>query len=75
MRITAQEPAGQSDVSIALAASGRGSGQEVSCFLVDNSWPPPRIFISGASKGFRVLASGLESTLASISVSVDSKDS
>jgi hypothetical protein len=35
--------------------------------------PPPCILVSVASKGLRILVSGLESTLAGISISVDSK--
>jgi hypothetical protein len=35
--------------------------------------PSPWVFVSVASKGLRVLVSALESTLARISVSVDSK--
>ena len=36
--------------------------------------PPPGFFVSVASKGFRNYVSGLESTLANISTSVDSKE-
>src|SRR5712664_876318 len=35
--------------------------------------PPPMFFVSVASKALRVYVSGLESTLARISISVDSK--
>src|SRR5260370_25752739 len=43
--------------------------------LVSSRFPPPLplLFISVASKGFSVHVSGLESTLAGISISVDSK--
>ncbi len=37
--------------------------------------PPPVFFISVASKGLRDCVSGLESTLAGTSISVDSKGS
>jgi len=36
--------------------------------------PPPPFFVSVASKGVRVHVSGLESTLAGVSTSVDSKE-
>ena len=43
-------------------------------FLVNDNWPPPPWFsVSVASKGLSVCVSGLESTLAGISISVDSK--
>jgi hypothetical protein len=35
---------------------------------------PPWFFVNVASKGLRVYVSGLESTLADISISVDSKE-
>jgi hypothetical protein len=35
--------------------------------------PLPRFFVSVASKGLRIYVSGLESTLAGISIGVDSK--
>jgi hypothetical protein len=41
--------------------------------LVNNNSPSPFIFVSVASKGLRVHICGLESTLARISISVDSK--
>ena len=41
-------------------------------FLLNNDWPP-LFFVSVASKGLNVCVSGLESTLACISISVDSK--
>src|SRR2546427_11400086 len=41
--------------------------------LTINPFPPPRFFISVASKGLEVCVSGLESTLAGISISVASK--
>jgi len=37
------------------------------------TYPPARFLVSVASKGLRVCVSGLESTLAGTSVSVDSK--
>ena len=45
---------------------------------MSDSWlaitdPPPMFFVSVASKGLRVSVSGLESTLARICISVDSK--
>ena len=42
--------------------------------LVNHNWyPSPWFSVSVASKGLRVYVSGLESTLAGISISVDSK--
>src|SRR5229473_962891 len=40
----------------------------------NHNTPPPGFFVSVASKGLRVYVSGLESTLAGISTSVDSKE-
>jgi hypothetical protein len=42
-------------------------------FQNEKADPPPGFFVSVASKGLRVHVSGLESTLAGIPISVDSK--
>ena len=50
-----------------------GLGFEILRILVNNNWPPPPlVFVSVASKGFRISVSGLESTLAGCLISVDS---
>jgi hypothetical protein len=45
----------------------------IGCLVNHNCHPSPLFFISVAFNGLKVYVSGLESTLASISISVDSK--
>jgi hypothetical protein len=73
----------RSFVAMLLPSRLRASRIEILCGIaplsemlgahVNSSAPPPCIFVSVASKGLRVYVSGLESTHAGISISVDSK--
>ena len=58
------------------SADDRSGLQSFLGFLVNhNTLLPPTFFVNVASKGLRVHVSGLESTLTSIPISVDSKGS
>jgi hypothetical protein len=57
------------------AAGRSGRTALIGCLVNHNCHPSPVFFISVASKGLNVYVSGLESTLAGISISVDSKES
>src|SRR5712692_532986 len=57
--------------SLPMVAQDRHASSHVS--LAITATPPPGFFVSVASKGLSVYVSGLESTLAGISISVASK--